>query len=149
PVFIQGQAAWAEGVGEELTAVDLPEPWFVVLCPPITVSTAEVFSSPQLRRDCPPITIRDFLAGGDIQNVCEPLVRARYPQVDEALHDLEALASARMTGTGACVYAAFDEETTARQAYKALADKWSGFVARGMNISPLRQVSDNWAVAKR
>jgi 4-diphosphocytidyl-2-C-methyl-D-erythritol kinase len=149
PVFIQGQAAWAEGVGEELTAVDLPESWFVVLCPPITVSTAEVFSSPQLRRDCPPITIRDFLAGGDIQNVCEPLVRARYPEVDEALHDLEAFASARMTGTGACVYAAFGEETTARQAYEALADKWSGFVARGMNISPLRQVSDNWAVAKR
>ncbi len=149
PGFIQGQAAWAEGVGEELTAVELPEPWFVVLCPPITVSTAEVFSSPQLRRDCPPITIRDFLAGGDIQNVCEPLVRARYPEVDAALHDLEAFAPTRMTGTGACVYAAFDEETTARQAYTALAEKWSGFVARGMNTSPLRQVSDNWAVAKR
>ena len=149
PVFIQGQAAWAEGVGEELTAVDLPEPWFLVLCPPITVSTAEVFTSPQLRRDCPPITIRDFLAGGDIHNVCEPLVRAHYPEVDAALHDLEAFVPARMTGTGACVYAAFDEETTARQAHEALVDKWSGFVARGMNTSPLRQVSDNWAVAKR
>ena len=149
PIFINGQAAWAEGVGEELTPVDLPEPWFVVLCPPITVSTAEVFSSPQLRRDCPPITIRDFLAGGDLSNVCEPLVRERYPEVDVALRDLEAFAPARMTGTGACVYAAFDEETTARQAYRVMAEKWSGFVARGMNISPLRQVSDNWAVAKR
>ena len=149
PVFIQGQAAWAEGVGEELTTVDLPEPWFVVLCPPITVSTAEVFSSPQLRRDCPPITIRAFLAGGDVHNVCEPLVRARYPEVEAALRELEAFAPARMTGTGACVFAAFDEETTARQAHAALADKWSGFVARGMNISPLRQVSNNWAVAKR
>ncbi len=149
PVFIQGRAAWAEGVGEELTAVDLPEPWFVVLCPPITVSTAEVFSSSQLRRDCPPITIRDFLAGGVVHNVCEPLVRARYPEVEAALQDLDAYAPARMTGTGACVFAAFDEETTARQAYAALADKWSGFVARGMNISPLRHVSNNWAVAKR
>ena len=149
PVFIQGQAAWAEGVGEELTAVELAEPWFVVLCPPITVSTAEVFSSPQLRRDCPPITIRAFLAGGDVHNVCEPLVRARYPEVDTALRELDAFAPARMTGTGACVFAAFDEETTARRAHAAMADKWSGFVARGMNISPLRQVSNNWAVAKR
>ena len=149
PIFLNGQAAWAEGVGEELTPVDLPESWFVVLCPPITVSTAEVFSSPQLRRDCPPITIRDFLAGGELHNVCEPLVRARYPEVDAALSDLDMYASARMTGTGACVYAAFDEETTARRAYEALAKKWSGFVARGMNISPLRQVLDNWAVAKR
>ena len=81
--------------------------------------------------------------------MCETLVRARYPEVDAALSDLEKYAAARMTGTGACVYAAFDEETTARQAYKALAKKWSGFVARGMNISPLRQVLDNWAVAKR
>ena len=149
PVFIKGQAAWAEGVGEELTPVDLPEPWFVVLCPQITVSTAEVFSSPQLRRDCPPITIRAFLAGGDHHNVCELPVRERYPEVDAALRELEAFAPARMTGTGACVYAAFDEETTAHQAYTALAEKWSGFVARGMNISPLRQVLDNWAVAKR
>ena len=108
-----------------------------------------VFSSPQLRRDCPPITIRDFLAGGSVHNVCEPLVRECYPEVDTVLQDLEAYAPARMTGTGACVFAAFDEETTARQAYMALAEKWSGFVARGMNISPLRQVTDNWAVAKR
>ena len=140
PVFIQGQAAWAEGVGEQLTPVDLPEPWFVVLCPPITVSTAEVFSAPQLRRDCPPITIRDFLAGGDVENVCEPLVRKRYPEVDAALRDLGAYAPARMTGTGACVFAAFDKETAARQAYDALATKWPGFVARGLNTSPLRQV---------
>ncbi len=149
PVFIHGQAAWAEGVGEQLTPVDLPEPWFVVLCPPITVSTAEVFSAPQLRRDCPPITIRDFLAGGDDHNVCEPLVRARYPEVDAALRDLEAFAPARMTGTGACVFAAFNEQTAARRAHEVLARKWPGFVARGMNTSPLRQVLNNWAVAKR
>lgn len=142
PVFIQGQAAWAEGVGEQLTPVGLPEPWFVVLCPPITVSTAEVFSASQLRRDCPPITIRDFLAGGDVENVCEPLVCARYPEVDAALRDLDAFAPARMTGTGACVFAAFDEEAAARQAYDALATKWPGFVARGLNTSPLRRVFD-------
>ncbi len=149
PVFIQGQAAWAEGVGEQLTPVDLPEPWFVVLCPPITVSTAEVFSAPQLRRDCPPITIRDFLAGGVVHNVCEPLVRARYPEVDAALRDLDTFAPARMTGTGACVFAAFADESAAHQAYEVLAEKWPCFVARGMNTSPLRQALNNWAVAKR
>ncbi len=149
PVFIQGQAAWAEGVGEQLTPVDLPEPWFVVLCPPITVSTAEVFSAPQLRRDCPPITIRDFLAGGVVHNVCEPLVRARYPEVDAALRDLDTFAPARMTGTGACVFAAFADESAAHQAYEVLAGKWPCFVARGMNTSPLRQALNNWAVAKR
>jgi 4-diphosphocytidyl-2-C-methyl-D-erythritol kinase len=142
PVFIQGQAAWAEGIGEQLIPVALPEPWFVVLCPPITVSTAEVFSAPQLRRDCPPITIRDFLAGGDVANVCEPLVRARYPEVDAALRDLDAFAPARMTGTGACVFAAFDEVAVARKVYEALANKWPGFVARGMNTSQLRRVLD-------
>lgn len=138
PVFIQGHAAWAEGVGEVLTPVSLPEPWYVVLCPALNVSTAEVFSFSELRRDCPPITIRDFLSGGDIQNVCEPPVRARYPEVDAALRELAAWAPARMTGTGACVFASFDHEATAREAHAALRRRWNGFVARGCNMSPLR-----------
>ncbi len=137
PVFIHGRAAWAEGVGEALVPVALPQPWFVVLCPPVTVSTAEVFSAPQLRRDCPPITIRDFLAGGPVENVCERLVRKQYPEVDRALHELAAFAPARMTGTGACVFAAFENEAGARQAYGELAHAWTGFVARGCNQSPL------------
>lgn len=136
PVFIRGQAAWAEGVGEELIPVELPEAWFVVLIPPVNVSTAKVFSDPQLIRDCPTITIRDFLAGaGD--NVCEPLVRTHYPQVDAALSDLSKYAASRMTGTGACVFAAFEQEQQARAAWDGLKGHWQGFVARGLNRSPL------------
>ena len=136
PVFIRGQAAWAEGVGERLEPVSLPEPWFVVLVPPVHVSTAEVFSHPQLIRDCPPIRIRDFLAGeGD--NVCEDIVRGLYPQVDAALTALSGFGAARMTGTGACVFAPFTERAEADEALAALSDRWAGFVARACNRSPL------------
>ena len=139
PVFIHGQAAWAEGVGEKLIPVELPEPWFVVLCPPVNVSTAKVFSDPQLIRDCPAITIRDFLAGVG-GNVCEPLVRKGWPEVGAALRDLSHFAPARMTGTGACVFAAFEQEETARAAWQQLSGQWPGFVARGKNTSPLLQM---------
>ncbi len=137
PVFVQGQAAWAEGVGETLTPIKLPQVWFVVLIPPISVSTAEVFTDPQLRRDCPAITIRDFLAGVAVQNVCESRVRMQHPEVDAALIALGAYAPARMTGTGACVFAAFQSEPVARSAYADLSAHWQGFVTQGMNQSPL------------
>ncbi|HEB55813.1 MAG TPA: 4-(cytidine 5'-diphospho)-2-C-methyl-D-erythritol kinase [Gammaproteobacteria bacterium] len=139
PVFIQGQAAWAEGVGEALMPIELPQPWFVVLIPPINVSTAEVFSDPQLRRDCPAITIPDFLAGVAVHNVCESRVRVQYPEVDAALLALEFYAPARMTGTGACVFAAFESESLARSAYADLSLHWQGFVAQGMNQSSLKR----------
>lgn len=144
PVFVRGHAAWAEGVGEHLQPVDLPEPWFLVLIPPVTVSTAEVFAAGELTRDCPPIKIRDFLrvadsgrADGRIVNVCEPLVRQRYPEVDAIFNWLsdKTPTVARMTGTGACLFAPFEDERQARQ----LLDQapCAGFVARGLNRSPL------------
>ncbi|VAX09406.1 4-diphosphocytidyl-2-C-methyl-D-erythritol kinase [hydrothermal vent metagenome] len=138
PVFVQGQAAWAEGVGEALTPVELPQVWFVVLIPAINVSTASVFADPQLRRDCPAITIRDFLVGTTVLNVCEPRVREQYPEVDSALSALGEYAPARMTGTGACVFAAFESESAARSAYLDLSVQWQGFVAQGLNQSPLK-----------
>ena len=136
PVFVAGRTAWAEGVGEDLDPVELPERWFVVLIPAISVSTTKVFSDPQLIRDCPPITIRDFLAGQG-QNVCEPVVCAQYPEVAAALAALAHFAPARLTGTGACVFAAFDTEVLARSALAQLAGQWQGFVAKGVNTSPL------------
>jgi len=145
PVFIQGQAAWAEGVGEEITPVELPESWFVVLIPKISVSTAKVFANPQLIRDCPAITIRDFLAGQG-HNVCEPIVTEMYPQVQEAIGTLSRHckpgAEARMTGTGACVFASFESEQDARQAWSALSAQWDGFVAKGLNRSPVLDLLD-------
>ncbi len=136
PVFVAGHAAWAEGVGEQLTPVTLPQPWFLVLCPAVTVSTAEVFSASELTRNSRPITISDFLAGR-ARNDCEPLVRQRYPPVDEALKWLSGYGHARMTGTGACVFAAFDTAAEAQNARRALPAGCEAFVARGCNRSPL------------
>lgn len=136
PIFVHGHAAWAEGVGEQFTPVELPEHWFVVLIPPVSVSTAEIFGAPELTRDSPPITIRAFLAGeGD--NVCETVVRDRYPEVAEALDWLGQYGAAHMTGTGGCVFAAFDSESRARDVFAERPAGWQGFVARGCNRSPL------------
>jgi 4-diphosphocytidyl-2-C-methyl-D-erythritol kinase len=136
PVFVRGHAAWAEGVGEHLTPIDLPEPWYLVLHPGCHVSTAEIFNVPELTRDCPTLRIRDFFAGLGT-NVCEPVVRKRYPAVAQALDWLAQFGNARMTGTGACVYAAFADEAQARATQARVPAAWRAFVAKGMNRSPL------------
>lgn len=138
PVFIFAQSAWAEGVGERLKSVDLPKKWFLVLKPQINVSTAKVFSNSQLRRDCSTITIRDFLEG-QTENVCEKPVREMCPEVDEALNDLAKYGESKLTGTGACVFAAFDNQEQAEKALSELSKKWDGFVAKGMNQTPLKE----------
>ncbi len=138
PVFIHGHAAWAEGVGEQLNSINPVEPWFVVLNPAINVPTSAIFSSKSLNRACTAITIRDFQENSAIlENVCESVVRELYPEVDEALHDLSQFGVARMTGTGACIFAAFATATLASDVFRVLETKWSGFVAKGCNISPL------------
>lgn len=139
PVFIHGEAAWAEGIGEILTSVTLPEPWFLVVLPPVSVSTADIFSAAELTRDTPQMTIRAFLSGGG-QNDCEAVVRRRYPQVADALDWLNTHAPARMTGTGACIFAAFESEAEARSVERQVPRGWTAFVARGMNRSPLQAV---------
>lgn len=136
PIFVHGCSAWAEGVGEEITAIQLDEPWFVVLNPSVSVSTAEIFASPSLPRDCVPITIEQFLSGAG-SNVCEPVVCQLYPEIQAALHWLEQFAPARMTGTGACVFAAVASEQQARQIVTQSPEQYQAFAARGQNISPL------------
>jgi 4-diphosphocytidyl-2-C-methyl-D-erythritol kinase len=136
PVFLFGQAAWAEGVGEVLTPVDPPQPWYLVVNPAISVSTAAVFSDPELTRNSPRMTIPDFVSGGG-RNDCEAIVRRRYPEVAAALDWLSRFSRACMTGTGACVFAAFDTQAEARTVGGQLPAGWTGFVARGVNRSPL------------
>ena len=136
PVFLGGLAAWAEGVGEKLTPLELPEPWFLVVDPACRVATREIFQAPELTRNSAPITIAGFRAGLG-RNDFEPTVRARYPEVSQALDWLAAHAEARLTGSGACVYAAFADEAGARKVAGALPTRWRGFVARGCNRSPL------------
>lgn len=139
PVFIHGQAAWAEGIGERLTPIpDLPESWYAVLVPPCQVPTGAMYQMPELTRNSPPLTIHGFLAGAG-KNVFEPVVRAHYPLVGEALDRLAEHGAARLSGTGAAVFAAFEHEHLARQALLDLPTGWQGFVTRGCNQSPLRQ----------
>jgi len=136
PIFVHGRAAWAEGVGEQFSPVEPPEPWYLVVKPPVEVSTKEIFSISELTRDCPPITIRDFLAG-HASNVCEPVVRQRYPEVDKALNWLGKHAKASMTGTGSCIFAAFENKQQAEVVQEKLSNNWQSFVAKGCNCSPL------------
>ena len=138
PVFIRGHAAWAEGVGEILTPVSLPEPWFLVVNPQVSVSTVNIFSDPGLTRDTPRTKIPDPLTGVG-KNDCEAVVRHKYPEVAAALDWLNVFAPARMTGTGACVFAAFESEAAAKVVAGQVPASWSSFVARGVNLSPLRQ----------
>ncbi|BBL76588.1 4-(cytidine 5'-diphospho)-2-C-methyl-D-erythritol kinase [Methylomagnum ishizawai] len=138
PVFVNGRSAWAEGVGERLTPLDLPEPWYVVVVPPCHVATGTVFSSPNLTRDNKPITIADFLAGRQ-ENHCLPVVMELYPEIGAAMDDLSRYSEPRLTGTGACVFAAFADERQARQAATDLGSTRSAFVAKGENLSPLQR----------
>ena len=136
PVFVRGQAAWAEGVGEDLLPIELDEPWFVVLVPACHVSTAEIFALPELTRDAQSLKMPAFLEGQG-QNVCEEVVRKHYPDVDKALNWLAQYSQPRMSGTGACVFAPFANEADARQVLQQLPEQWRGFVAKGLNRSPL------------
>ena len=136
PIFIHGRAAWAEGVGEEMSEIAPPESWYLVLQPPCHVSTADIFRQPDLTRNSPRIKIRAFLQGNN-RNDCLPVVRRRHPEVAEAMDWLNRHADARLTGTGACLFAAFAERRQAEKVLDQLPAGLEGFVARGLNRSPL------------
>lgn len=136
PVFVDGQAAWAEGIGERLTPVDFPELEYLVIQPPAAVSTAEIFQASELTRNSPVTTIRAFLDQGG-RNDCLDVVRKRYPVVAEALDWLRLYGEARLTGTGACVFAGWSEKGRAARVAAQLPAHWQGFVVKGLNRSPL------------
>lgn len=142
PVFVLGHSAWAEGIGEKLTPVTLPEPYFVVLSPACHVNTGEIFSHQQLTRDSSPIKMAAFLAGQS-RNDCEILVRRLYPEVDSAIHWLSQFGPARLTGTGSSVFVPVSSEQAARDVLQALATEGNsalsgtqGWIAKGINRSP-------------
>jgi 4-diphosphocytidyl-2-C-methyl-D-erythritol kinase len=136
PVFVGAHTAWAEGIGEILTTIELPEHWYLILVPDCHVSTAEIFSHPQLTRNSIPIKMAAFF-GGDSSNDCQQLVRHLYPQVDKALKVLDNFGEARLTGTGACAFLSFESEAEARAAREQLQGEWTSILARGVNSSPL------------
>src|SRR3569833_2786814 len=141
PVFIRGSSAWAEGVGERLKAVELPERWYVIIHPGVAVPTRDVFQSPELTRNSPVLTIHAVLESTGMmagtRNDCEPVVRARYPEVADALSWLGNFASARLTGTGACIFASFATAMEAERVAARVPGRWRAFVAQGLNVSPV------------
>lgn len=136
PVFVRGQAAWAEGVGELLTPVSAPEKWYLVVVPDAHVNTREIFSNPLLTRNCEPITMATFLTGST-QNVFEPVVRKLHQNINQTFEVLNLYSKPRLTGSGACVFAEFDTQTQAIQIKQKLPSSWNTFVAQGKQKSPL------------
>lgn len=142
PAFVGGRTAWGEGVGEKLTPVDVPESLYLTVCPPVSVSTAEIYRAPELTRDATPIKITDFLSGAT-RNDFEPVVAARHPEIAEVLRWLACFGEARLTGTGAAVFVPMQDREAAEQALDELPERWFGVVARGCSRSPLHDALDN------
>jgi 4-diphosphocytidyl-2-C-methyl-D-erythritol kinase len=136
PVFVGARTAWAEGVGDILTPIELPERWYLILVPKCHVSTAEIFAHRQLTRNSIPIKMATFFEE-DSRNDCQQLVRGLYPEVDKALKVLANFGEARLTGTGACAFVSFDNAAQAGQARNELPEEWTSILARGVNTSPL------------
>ena len=143
PFFVFGRNAWVEGVGDRLTALDLPPAWYLVLVPPVAVPTAAVFAAPELTRDTEPLKMEDFsahLAPGRFRNDLEAVVAAKYPPVREHLEWLAGQGGGRLTGSGACVFARFEDRASAEGALARLPGGMKGFVARGLEHHPLRDL---------
>ena len=136
PIFVGAHTAWAEGIGEILTPIELPERWYLVVVPDCHVSTAEIFSHDQLTRNTIPIKMAAFFER-DFRNDFQPLVRRLYPKVDNALKVLDKFGEAKLTGSGACVFTSFDNATQAREARGQLPEEMTSILARGVNTSPL------------
>lgn len=141
PVFVGGQAAFGEGVGETLTNAHPPEDWFVILKPPCSINTGEIFSERGLTRNTPRIKIAPAFEGdaSRYRNDCEDVVRKLYPEVNKSLEWLAQFGPARLTGTGACIFGRFPTESAARTIWESKPSGVTGFVAKGVNVSPLHK----------
>ncbi len=146
PVFVRGHAAFAEGVGEEISKVEPEEKWYLVVRPNVSIATVDIFTHPDLTRNTPkrPLSV---LLKSDYGNDCEKIVRLLYPEVDKQLSWLLQYAPSRLTGTGSCVFAEFSSENSARNVLEQLPDNVTAFVAKGNNISPLYRTLANYRLA--
>jgi 4-diphosphocytidyl-2-C-methyl-D-erythritol kinase len=140
PVFVMGQSAYGEGRGERLYPAMLPAYWFVVLNPSVSISTHEIFQAPELTRNSPVLTIEGLIDEG--RNDCEPVVRQRYPEVARALDWLGAFATARLSGTGSCIFARFRTRADAERVQARVPAGWRAWVVQGLQCSPLESKLD-------
>lgn len=141
PVFVRGHAAFGEGVGEKLTNANPPQDWFVVIKPACNLNTGKIFSEQGLTRNTPRIKIAPAFEGdaSRYRNDCEGVVRKLYPEVNQSLEWLSKFGPARLTGTGACIFGRFPTESAARIIWESKPSGVTGFVAKGVNISPLHK----------
>ena len=150
PVFVRGFAAFAEGVGEKLSPLLLDENWYLLLIPPVHVSTKEIFSNSQLTRDCSAIKICD-LSRHEWRNVCTPVVVKNYPLVSQAIDIVSEYSKSYMSGTGASVFAVFETKQQAVDVLQQIrknpaTESWFSLVAKGLNQSPLHHILESQAV---
>lgn len=147
PVFTRGFAAFAEGVGEQLSVVEPEEKWYLVVRPAVSIATKDIFTHPQLMRNTPKRDLASLLAT-PYENDCEKIVRSLYPEVDKQLSWLLQYAPSRLTGTGSCVFAEFSSRKDAQAVFAQLSDNVLAFVAQGRNVSPLRKTLADYQSAK-
>lgn len=144
PVFIKGQACWAEGVGEKITPLpDLEENWFLVACPNAHSNTKEIFSHKELTRDSEILNMRHALEGqvaNSVRNDCELVATKLNPEIGKTLNLLNKFGFAKMTGTGACVFLSLASESKATQVASKLPAELNIFIAKGTNLSSAHKV---------
>jgi 4-diphosphocytidyl-2-C-methyl-D-erythritol kinase len=136
-VFVRGHSAWAEGIGEQLTPIELPPRHYVVLDPQVRVPTAELFQAAELTRNSEPLTIQGYLHGAQVANAFEQVARSRFPGVAAALDWLSHYGDARLSGSGGCVFAVVDEQT-AHRVVRDCPIEFVAYRANAVNRSPLQ-----------
>lgn len=143
PVFVHGRSAWADGIGEQLEPLNLPQKTWLVIFPDVAISTAAIFSDPSLTRDTPESKVATFLGAASkaaFRNDCEAVAKRLFPAVSHAINWLQERAgNARLTGTGACVFAEVPSRDAGERLLLQLPAHWQGFVAGGLNTSPVHQ----------
>jgi 4-diphosphocytidyl-2-C-methyl-D-erythritol kinase len=147
PVFIRGRNAWAEGIGEQLTPIDLPPAWYLLADPGVPSPTAALYQTPELTRDAPPATISDFVSGVPLGNAFEPVLRAREPAVEAAFAALSRVGRAHLTGSGSGCFVEFATREAAEAALVRLPAGLRAWVAAGAARSPLLATLENRGVS--
>ncbi|MAZ24288.1 MAG: 4-(cytidine 5'-diphospho)-2-C-methyl-D-erythritol kinase [Porticoccaceae bacterium] len=142
PIFIIGESALAEGIGEKLRPIVTEKQWFLIINPHISISTHKIFSHPELTRNSLPSKISAILDGRS-DNDCTKLVTKLYPEILEVLDWLKNHGKPKLTGTGACIFCSFKSSNEANWVLKDLPEKWSGFVTEGVSVSSVHETLDN------
>jgi 4-diphosphocytidyl-2-C-methyl-D-erythritol kinase len=149
PVFVRGHDAWAEGVGERLTPVDLPPAWYLLVDPGVHASTAGLFQAPELTRDAAPATIADFVSGAPLGNAFEPVLRRREPAVEAVFAALARVGEPRLTGSGSGCFVEFGDRASAQAALQSLPPGLGGWIAGGAARSALHAALDAFRLQGR